>query len=258
MGAFDVIYRGILDNIEKNVDNASEEQKDESIRTAIRLCLYGMSILARNFQQHFAEPTRFASNIMTYIEKDSIADADKDTILTCAEDFMSVRSFDGVAGVLYLQRELSSSTDDGSKNDPLLKKDLAIPIPSSLYEKESGRQKFLPGAATAFVLGDEKIDDCRTLLARHKNSDEYHEMSLSIFKNIDTYFTKDESGKQVRSFVSIRLPSSERADARVLAVVNLHCDRPYIFSEYWVYRSFLFLSFPILDKIRVLLKMLPS
>lgn len=238
-------------------DTDAVDSKTDAVDCGIRLCLSSLCALARNFERSY-EKTRYAANIMTYIEVGHIPGDSRERLLNAMSSLQEVPSFEGLEGVLYLQNELSASTDSGSdslNSDPLLTKELAIPIPQLRYNKATGRPRFLPGASEAMVKGNYIIDDTHKILSQYdEGGTDYRDLPLTIFENIDKYYRDDEMGKFVRSFLSIRITEAEGESERCLGVVNVHCHRADIFKDDWVYRSFLGLAAPIVTQLRYLLK----
>lgn len=256
MPKYAALYRNILLYIEENVkENQPPAEKD--IDNAIRLSLAALTSLVSSFHQKMGRP-RYAANIMTYVSLDSIAESDRESIQKGLMRFTESQSFEGIDGVLWLQGELSSSTDNETgemDKDPHLENDIAIPIPDPNYSAPSGRPRFLPGAAAAFMLGDHSVEDTHALLEQYEESNYWNEIPRSVFEKIDRYFKENAGGKKVRSFISIRISNSPTENALPLGVVTIHCDERKLFVSDWAYESFLALAAPITWQISELLKL---
>lgn len=259
--AFHAAYVNVIEFVERHLKETypSPEENLAAIERGIRLCLANLEGIARSFQRS-GEPTRYAANVMIYRQVASIPKDQNDRILDALMPYLEQRSFQGLRGILYLERNLSVSSDgtaDSLAVDPLLTGELALPVPEQIYNERVGfpkRPRFLPGGVTALVDGNYIVDDTRDLLKRYRENQELWDLPLTIMENIDKYFRQDPMGKLVRSFVSIQIKESERKDASSVGVVNIHCSRPNIFRDEWVYKSFLALSTPVVVQISGLLQ----
>jgi len=253
--AFEGSYTKIWSFIKTKVkvEHDDEEERLRAINDGIRLCLDGLTVLVQNFQRS-TKYTRYAANIMSYRPVQEISDEERENILRLMEPYLEYRSFDYLKGILYLEKELSASTDDPINPfeiDGKLKSDLVFPVLDTSKAIHENEDILLPGAVTAFdgEKGNQHIEDSRLLLRTYDETEQYKGISRKIFENIERYFVDgkgETEGGLVRGFISILLKDHEGENECKLGVVNIHCDRPNLFASDWVVEKFLIIAKPIL------------
>jgi len=256
-------YSSILMFIESqiNISHRDGEERRQTIDNGIRLCLDSLSVFASNFQRS-ARYTRYGANIMLFIPVENISEEGRDDFLNKMQPYLERRTFEGLQGVLNLELDLSASNDNPNnsfeRDDKLVP--LALPIPEPEKSIHNGKQRYLPGAPTAFFEGNFIVDDTRLFLRRYDDDerDKYCEIPRSLMEKTHEYFvegSEDSGGGLVRSFISLLIKENEFQNSRKLGVINIHCDRPCVFEDNWVSDSFMIFTKPVLIQIVKLLKM---
>lgn len=249
---FEAAYKDILNVTDQILyGNIAPKDKREKIKNAIINCLDGISVLARDLRRAPVK-SRFAVNFMRYISIEDILSEDSDDIIKSLTQFWDRESFDGLRGILYLTKELSTSTATKEKLgiDDKLPDMLILPVPEPAWSiNDKNQPKFLPGAVTALEEGHYIIDDTLDIFSAYKRG-EYNEIPRTVFVNIDDYFRNTPAGQQARSFLSLRVDGK---GSQPLGVVNVHCDQPNIFEAEWVFKTYRMLISPILQQIALLI-----
>lgn len=207
------------------------EKKLNEIEDAIRYGVDTMTNIVFIFM-HEPQDTRYAGNIMLYKPISDISEEEESNVIDKLQPFIETRSLNGLAGILDLQRELSSATD--KKDDPFskdehLKKDIALPIPDPTLSFHNNKKRYLPGAPTALYESYHLINDTHDILESYYENSEY-DVAPSIFENIHNYFKSDD-GKLVRSFFSIALTGQVGEEKGKLGVINIHCSETNMFGK---------------------------
>lgn len=253
---FGMLYNGFNDLKCAAINDEGERaEKLQSIGDAIRYGVDTMTNIAFLFM-HEPPNARYAGNIMLYRPITDIPDRHKPDVLNKLESFIETRTLSGLDGILELQVELSSSTDekdDPFSRDPHLKKEIALPVPEPQFSVHNNKKRYLPGAPTALYEDYHLIDDTHEILENYYEENEY-DVAPSIFENIDHYF-KSEDGKLIRSFFSVALTGLVGQQEGKLGVVNIHCSEPKMFGKqnYYISESYVMLCQPFLTGISELL-----
>ncbi len=131
---------------------------------------------------------------------------------------------DGLRSLLYLPGDLSSAEDRGAAGDVRI----ALPVPHRA-ETPQGHRLALPGAPHALLTGEARVyEDTRASVG-----DWCSDLEKSVRDEIERFFDKGGDGRDIRSFVSLRLGH----DADPVGVLNLESDRTRLLGpepEYYV------------------------
>jgi len=235
MQSFEFAYKLFLSRVEESDQIVIERRNDdlEQIDEGIRNGLDAMTMLAADFQR--IPGTRYAANIMLFRATSDIQNDEREAVFGRLGPYVDGQSFDGLAGILDLQPELSASTDDQDDSfdpDPSLTP-MALPVPKEERSRNNGQKRYLPGAPTALVEGRYLIDDTHRLLAIYETEGEY-DLSPGVFQKIDSYFRETNSGQMVRSFMSLMLYYRDPGlvgDEIAIGVVNIHSDHVNLFAH---------------------------
>ena len=246
---FRLTYDNILQYINAKVHaEGNPLHKATQIDRAIRLCLDSITVLTKEFQRS-GKGSRYAANIMLYIDANNIGEEDQPTILEKMDRFVDIKTLDGLQGVLELASDLSASTDnsdDSFDKDEYLD-EMCLPVPCEAFSRHNKLQRFLPGAPEALINGNYLINDTHRLLEHYDESRKY-DIPRSIFENGDYYFRKTDNGRRVRSFFSVALEGQRSGEIKkaALGVVNVHSSEPNIFPNDETFQSFLQLTYPFM------------
>lgn len=213
-----------------------QERRDAMAR-CIRDALAVVAEMARQFSR--AGGARYGANIMLIVRPgdDPAAPFPPGVLETLR--FHSKKALGELAGVLYLPEELRvASTDSGApRHVPVI----ALPVPESEAGVD-GHRLIIPGAPQAVITGLPSAyedtariaDDCRHLDAR-------------IRHDVGTYFSPRGEGRDIRSFVSLRLGD----DNTPVGVVNIDSDHTHVLGLHeHFYVSFYALARPMVDRLR--------
>lgn len=193
----------------------------EHLAEVIRELLGSIATLAYRYD---AQPrtasgaVEYAANVMTFVERSGrgteedpfFAEHVRHAIKFLPADV----SLESLAGVLYLQPELTYSTRTSGR-DPL--PPLALPIPAT-PQSPSGRWRVLPGAPLAFV--SNAVDGYADVSTIGAWFDQFGDFPRSVRDEVHAYFNGNGAG--VRSFLSRPLI----VDQEKVGVLSIHAARP--------------------------------
>jgi hypothetical protein len=213
-----------------------QERRDAMAR-CIRDALAVVAEMARQFSR--AGGARYGANIMLIVRPGDDPGAPFPPGVLETLRFHSKKALGELAGVLYLPEELRvASIDLGlPRHVPAI----ALPVPES-GNGDDAHRLIIPGAPQAVITGlPSAYEDTARMAAdcRHLDARIRHE--------VGTYFSPRGEGKDIRSFVSLRLGD----DDTPVGVMNIDSDRTHVLGLHdHFYDSFFALVRPMLDRLR--------
>lgn len=212
-----------------------QERRDAMAR-CIRDALAVVAEMARQFSR--ADGARYGANIMLIVRPGDDPRVPFPPAILEVLRFHSKKALGELAGVLYLPEELRVASIDSGR--PRHVPVIALPVPERGNDGD-GHRLVIPGAPEALITGlpsayedtARMANDCRHLDARIR-----HEVA--------TYFSPRGEGREIRSFVSLRLGD----DAAPVGVLNIDSDYTHVLGLHeHFYVSFYALARPMLDRL---------
>lgn len=213
-----------------------QERRDAMAR-CIRDALAVVAEMARQFSR--ADGARYGANIMLIVRPGGDPRAPLPPRVLESLRFHSKKALGELAGVLYLHEELRvASIESGSpRHVPVI----ALPVPESEAGSD-GHRLILPGAPEAVITGfPSAYEDTARIAADCRHLD------ARIRREVGTYFSPFGEGREIRSFVSLRLGD----DRTPVGVLNIDSDHTHVLGLHdHFYDSFYALVHPMLDHLR--------
>lgn len=219
--------------------DAHTPPQERRVRMArcIRDALAVVAEMARQFSR--ADGARYGANVMLIVRPGDDPRALFPPAILEVLRFHSKRALGELAGVLYLAEELRvASIESGPpRHVPVI----ALPVPESGTDGD-GHRLVIPGAPEAVITGVPSAyedtariaADCRHLDARVRNE-------------VGTYFSPRGEGRDIRSFVSLRLGDG----VTPVGILNIDSDHTHVLGLHeHFYVSFYALVRPMLDRVR--------
>lgn len=187
---------GYLDQLVRDVLSA-DDVSDEYLQPIIRLILDRMTGLAKTFDEK--QDAHYSANLMIYRPIDKIADQDK-CIKHCVR-FWRESTLDNCSGILFMDRNLSTSDADKGKGEPdsNFTSNLALPVYRVQDKSELDFRHLLPGAPRAYFTKKMIVMHSAEQLVHECKQREFVDILQRTVNEISEYL--DRTG--IRSFISL-------------------------------------------------------
>lgn len=214
-----------------------EDERVPAMARSLRDAIAVVAEMARRFSR--ADGARYGANLMLIVRPEADPARRFPPGLVARLRFHSPGALGELAGILYLPSDLViGSIDDGpDRNIPLI----ALPVPG--HEADAyGHRLVIPGAPAAVVTGQPSTHEDTTLIAA-----ECSDFDATTRHEIARYFSRDGDGRDVASFVSLRLGDKDQP----VGVLNIDSDRRNVLGRHdEFYITFYALVRPMLDHLR--------
>ena len=213
---------------------ANDSFSKEDIEHSIRIVLVGITALASSFDSNYKnhvikegkkKDIVYGANIMLFRKISDIEPEEMDEFTDClffCEDEIRISKLEGI---LVLQTNMSTNTEDDGAPDAELRK-FVLPVPQTIKSDVGDRYRVLPGAPLAYASNEMNIYKNTNSLKRW--CEENGDFSPTVCAKVGDYFASDKA-EGLTSFISIPLGlDSDEKDT--LGVINIHRNLEDILS----------------------------
>jgi hypothetical protein len=190
-----------------------------TVEKAIRIVCGGVAALAQRFDRQPAS-TLYAVNIMLFRPANLLTEAEIPTLkerlrfITPETDPRTLR------GILDLQAELSTSTQDPRHGRDASLEAIALPVPIVEKVQRTGKWRVLPGAPLAFCRNKpDGYQDMKTLAHWCETDGTFDD---GIIEEIRGYFDRSTT---IRSLIALPLQRFD-GSGETIGVLNIHSQLP--------------------------------